>query len=168
MANDFRSSKLWLPNTFKPRILNQSSTSSFEGPAAILFLWLFSETNFRWFHQILSHVFHLLDHVKIACEFGIASGCIMLTCCLPSSVWFRAPFSGFSESNLSTLFMLPALMKFAKFLLMYWSFLLFQILISSFFCIATNSLKSAFTFPSLQSSSLFDNCFLLMVFEDLF
>ena len=54
--------------------------------------------------------------------------------------------------------MLVVLMKCAK----------FKLLVSSFFCIAIHFLKSAFTFPSLQSSSLLERCTLLMVFEALF
>ena len=59
--------------------------------------------------------------------------------------------------------MLLVLMKYAKVLLMYSSFLLFELLVSSLFCITIDSLKSAF--PSVQSSSLLDKCLLLMVFE---
>ena len=105
-------------------------------------------------------------------NFGLASGCFSyclscLSCCLTSSVRFRTPLSGFSESNLSALLMLLVLIKCAKVLLMHSGFLLFEFLVSSLFYIATYLLKSAFTFPSFQSSSLLDKCSLLMVFEAL-
>ena len=92
----------------------------------------------------------------------------MLSCFLTSSMRCRTPLSGFSESNLSALFMLPGLIKYAKVLLMYLAFLLFEFLVSSLFCIAIHSLRNAFTFPSFQSSSLLDKFSLLLVFEALF
>ena len=46
--------------------------------------------------------------------------------------------------------------------------LLFELLVSSLSCVAIYSLKSAFTFPQFQISSLIDKCSLLMVFEALF
>ena len=131
----------------------------------LLFLWPFSESYLRWFHQILSRIFHSLDHEKVACQ---TSGCFMLSCFLTSLMRCRTPLSGFSESNLSALFMLPGLIKCAKVLLMYLAFLLFEFLVSSLFCIAIHSLRNAFTFPSFQSSSLLDKFSLLLVFEALF
>ena len=87
-------------------------------------------------------------------NFGLASGCFMLSCYVTSSVRFRTPLSGFSESNLSALFMFPVLIKCAKVLLMFSGFLLFELLVSSLFCTVTHSFKSEFTFPSVQSFRL--------------
>ena len=85
----------------------------------------------------------------------LATGCFMLSCCLTSSLRFRTPLLEFSESNLSVLFMLPVLMKCVKDLLMYSSFLLSELLVSSLSCIATYSLQGAFTFSWFQSCTAF-------------
>ena len=96
---------------FERGIIRQLPAPKFDGLAAFFVLMTFFETNLRWFYQILSHGFHLLDHVKEACQtWGL----------------FCVNLSGVSECDLSALFMLPVLMKCANILTMYSAFLLFQ------------------------------------------
>ena len=166
LANDLRSSKLWLPNTFESRILRQSSPSNFDGPTVLFILmsvfWIKSLVFLSSTTSCISFIGSWKSNVS---NLGLATGFFMLSCCLTSSVRFRTPLSRFSESNLSALFILAVLMKCSKFLLMYSGFLFFQLLVFSFFCIANHSLKSAFTFPSFQSSSFLEKCSLLMILE---
>ena len=58
--------------------------------------------------------------------------------------------------------MLTVLIKSVEVSLMYSGFLLFELLVSSLFYIATHSLKSAFTLPSFHSSSVRNKCSLLL------